>query len=576
MNKKKYLPIYVVLLSAILIFGLLISIFISKNQELGESIFEAKAQKFKNLFEIKINQSLNLLTALEGFYKASSYVDRNEFELFSLVLSEGLNYEAVQWLPIIKSEQRASFEKEAHETGRAEYSILKHSKNSGLIKSEDLKSYVPVYYSRPYDSFTENYLGLDWYQIPERKNALEKSLETEFAVEHFKDIEGFSNSTLAIIKSVTSNKSSMNEVYGFLIEFIDIEKLLTEVNNEFPDLSVNFHCPLKDRLLVECVGTEEVPAARYSSSQEVEFGNRVYNLHIYPNENYLHHSILFELVLFSLLYFIAVFYICKYLKENIDQAEIIDRTVKIKTADLQNSNEELDRFAYIISHDLKEPIRGISQYSELLAKKIQGLEDESSKKLLQTIKELCKKSYDLLNSVYLYSKLDKVDLAYKVTNINETVKDVIASLSTYIEEHGASVIIPQELPEIYCDSIRVGEVFRNLITNAIKYNSKEHKFVEIGFNKGKNDIIEFYVKDNGDGIKQDYFTQIFELFKRLDPETKGSGVGLSLVKKIIEKHKGSIRVESKPDEGSYFYFNFGRDSVALGSLNVDKINSSAI
>jgi light-regulated signal transduction histidine kinase (bacteriophytochrome) len=232
-----------------------------------------------------------------------------------------------------------------------------------------------------------------------------------------------------------------------------------------------------------------------------------------------------------------------------------------KTEELQKSNEELDSFAHTVSHDLKEPIRGMSFYASAVLKAEKNKLSDDSTEMMEDIIKLGAKAATMLSSILNYSKLGRVDLAYQATDIQKAVDDVVFSLEVFMKEHNAQVLIPESLPSVQCDSVRVGEVFRNLITNGIKYNNKTEKFVEIGFKKEPNGLINFYVKDNGDGIAEEYFSIIFEMFQRINNDDKGTGVGLALVKKIIDRHGGMINIESIVGEGTTFIFNFGESSI---------------
>jgi light-regulated signal transduction histidine kinase (bacteriophytochrome) len=168
----------------------------------------------------------------------------------------------------------------------------------------------------------------------------------------------------------------------------------------------------------------------------------------------------------------------------------------------------------------------------------------------------------LVNDLLYFSRLGRQELAIQPTELNAAIDDIALMMETTLKEENAIVAIAGPLPEIVCDKIRVTEVFRNLITNAVKYNDKEKKIIEIGClsEKQASDRIEkqvFYVKDNGFGINEEFHEEIFRIFKRLneeDDEKKGTGVGLTFVRKIIERHGGRIWLESTPGEGTTFYF----------------------
>lgn len=238
-------------------------------------------------------------------------------------------------------------------------------------------------------------------------------------------------------------------------------------------------------------------------------------------------------------------------KEN--EAKILEQSLQ-----LEKSNHELDQFAYIASHDLKEPLRGIYAYTNFLKTDYGESLDAEANEMLDTIKGLCENLTNLMNSLLEFSRLGRVDFAYKVTNIQQAVDAVIMSIKLYLNENNAEIIFEDTLPEVFCDSVRIGEVFRNLITNAVKYNKNPNKQVTIGCKSSSEHGRVFYVKDNGIGIDPKHFDDVFQIFRRLNSASQfaqGTGVGLTLVKKIIERHGGKIWLESEKDKGTTFFFS---------------------
>jgi two-component system, chemotaxis family, sensor kinase Cph1 len=225
--------------------------------------------------------------------------------------------------------------------------------------------------------------------------------------------------------------------------------------------------------------------------------------------------------------------------------------------ELKRSNNELDAFAYIASHDLKEPLRGIHNYSNFLIEDYGEIIDEEGKAKLRTLVRLTQRMEDLIDSLLHFSRLGRVDLSMQQTDLNDIVRRILDMLSARIEETGVEIRIPRPLPTVYCDRVQVGEVFSNLIANAIKYNDKAEKWLEIGYVDDPPLAVTFYVRDNGIGIREKHFEAIFRIFKRLHGPSKyggGTGAGLTIAKKIVERHGGNIWVESTYGEGSIFYF----------------------
>jgi signal transduction histidine kinase len=234
---------------------------------------------------------------------------------------------------------------------------------------------------------------------------------------------------------------------------------------------------------------------------------------------------------------------------------------------LERSNQELDDFAYIASHDLKEPLRGLANHASFLLEDYKDKLDEDGVRRLNRLGLLCQRMERLINDLLYFSRLGRADLAVQETDPNAVIVEIRQMMETVLGERHARIVVPRAMPQIVCDKTRVTEVFRNLITNAVKYNDKAEGLVEIGFLESvlSKDGLErnvFYVKDNGLGIDSDFHQEVFRIFKRLQnapdgPDT-GTGVGLTFVKKIVERHGGRIWLESEPGIGTVFYFNLSR------------------
>jgi signal transduction histidine kinase len=243
-----------------------------------------------------------------------------------------------------------------------------------------------------------------------------------------------------------------------------------------------------------------------------------------------------------------------------------DRTQELQTAnvELRQSNRELDDFAYIASHDLKEPLRGIHNYSMFLLEDYGDKLDGDGKAKLETLMRLTRRMEVLIDSLLQFSRLGRVDLAMDDIDLGQIVAEVLDSLDINLREEGVEVRVPRPLPVVHADRARVGEIFYNLIVNAVRYNDKPRKWIEIGWLE--EDPPVFYVRDNGIGIQEKHFDSIFRIFKRLHSREKfggGTGAGLTIVKKIVERHSGRIWLDSIPGEGTTFYFTLAKgDSVA--------------
>jgi light-regulated signal transduction histidine kinase (bacteriophytochrome) len=227
--------------------------------------------------------------------------------------------------------------------------------------------------------------------------------------------------------------------------------------------------------------------------------------------------------------------------------------------DLERSNSELDAFAYIASHDLKEPLRGIHNYATFLLEDYESLLPEDGTHKLQTLVRLTQRMEAQIGSLLKFSRLGRRELQMHPIDLNLLLQDTTEVFQMSPQWTGCELRIPRPLPVVWGDRALVEEVFRNLISNACKYNTKPEKWVEIGWcdSDSEDGMVTLYIRDNGIGIRAKHLELIFEIFKRLHAAEKfggGTGAGLTIVKKIVERHRGTIFVESVYGQGTTFYF----------------------
>jgi PAS domain S-box-containing protein len=224
--------------------------------------------------------------------------------------------------------------------------------------------------------------------------------------------------------------------------------------------------------------------------------------------------------------------------------------------ELQRSNEDLEQFAYVASHDLKEPLRMIASYAQLLSRKIDTKDPEAAE-FVHFMENGVAKMKLLINDLLEYSRIGTGDELFSSVDLNKVLEYVEQNLAIKLKESGAT-IVRRELPQLYGNSLMIMRLFQNLIENAIKF-SREEELPKIEITSRqveKNWLIS--VKDNGIGIDPQYHERIFSIFQRLHPADKysGTGIGLSICRKIMEQHHGEIWLESKAGEGTVFHMAF--------------------
>lgn len=224
--------------------------------------------------------------------------------------------------------------------------------------------------------------------------------------------------------------------------------------------------------------------------------------------------------------------------------------------ELSRSNADLEQFAYVASHDLKEPLRNIASYVQLLQRRYQGRLDEDADAFIGYTVDGVRRMQAIINELLVYSRIGTGPLSRDLVQSGVLVAAALANLKTVIAEAGAAIEVTRPLPVVLGDAGQLASVFQNLIANALKYRRDDVRpevaiaAVAIG------DQWEFRVSDNGIGIDPQYHAQIFELFKRLHARDRysGSGIGLAVCQRVIERHGGRIWVESAPGRGATFHF----------------------
>jgi len=238
---------------------------------------------------------------------------------------------------------------------------------------------------------------------------------------------------------------------------------------------------------------------------------------------------------------------------DIDNIKRTEESFKMLSQELNRSNKELEEYAYVASHDLKEPLHVVSSFVYLLERRFQPKLDDREKEYLRHIREGVGQAQKMIKDLLEYSCIGKKKV-YEPVEIAVVLTEVLSNLKTIIEEAGAAIECGP-MPKIVANYSEMVQLFQNLIVNAVKYRSQ--RSLEIQVTSGlQGDWWVFAVKDNGIGIDPQFKERIFDMFQRLHAKTEysGTGIGLAICKKIVESHGGKIWIDSTPGAGTTFYF----------------------
>jgi len=240
---------------------------------------------------------------------------------------------------------------------------------------------------------------------------------------------------------------------------------------------------------------------------------------------------------------------------DITPSKLAEQELQETLKQLKRSNAELEQFAYVASHDLQEPLRMITSFLQLLQRRYENQIDSDANEFIQFAVDGAARMQELVNDLLTYSRIGRKTGKFEYVNTEDILKQITFDSRLLIEENNAHIHY-DSLPLVWADYTQMVQVFQNLISNSIKYNEQENPTINISAEKKVNDWV-FKVEDNGIGIDPKHRVHIFKIFQRLHgrDEYDGTGIGLAIVKRIVEQHGGMIWYESKPGEGSIFYFS---------------------
>ena len=248
------------------------------------------------------------------------------------------------------------------------------------------------------------------------------------------------------------------------------------------------------------------------------------------------------------------------LMRDITEREKAKERLRQAVEELKRSNTELEQFAYVTSHDLQEPLRMISSYVQLLSERYKGKLDSDADDFIGYAVDGANRMQTQIQDLLTYSRIGTRGKPFEPTDCEDVLEQVLSNLKMAIEESGAEVT-HDTLPTVMVDNSQLVQLFQNLIENAIKFRGDELPRIHVSATRELEEITNyeywlFSVRDNGIGIKPEFFERIFEIFQRLHGrgEYSGTGIGLAVCKKIVERHGGQIWVESEPGNGAKFFF----------------------
>jgi signal transduction histidine kinase len=540
---------------------------------------QEKFQRQASIVEYTTRKTFNLylesLYAIESFYESTDVVEEGEFSSFverSFDRHPGL--QALEWAPLVRVEDRATFLREAR-VKHPQYTITQLDEQGRLIERPDQAEMLPIRFAEPIAG-NERALGYDLMSNPIRGAAAHLAWQSGRAamtapVRLIQKSDDSRAAVLIFLPIFRSAVTQSNTFAGCVVGVLDVEKIVDDVLDNLP-VKINFSITLTDRgdraatnhtsdIFYTSNGSDAQTEKTLKRNAEINLAKRTWHIEIRALPGYLsaQRDLQGWIVFAGGLLFSGL--MGTFLLSNNGNTIRIERQVEEKTRTLQSvvgslerSNKDLKDFAYVASHDLREPLRTVKSYMELIEDQYQDQLDEEGRMFIRFCREGAERMHKLVTGLLEYSRIGTHVNSYERFGMESVIDEVSKNLNVLMHET-KTIIEYENLPHIFADRLHIVQLMQNLISNAIKYQHAQQPHIVISAERSGNGW-RFNVMDNGIGIAERHQARIFTIFQRLHTreEYEGTGIGLSVCKRIVQQHDGEIWVSSEEDEGSTFSF----------------------
>jgi len=575
--------------------------------------FREAAQERVLVVQQEITHALNIVQDIASFFEASAIVGRRDFRKFvGPALKRYAGIRSLQWVPVVLAEDRTDFVEQARRSFPP-FQITQRSPSGEPVKSQDRPMYYPVLYIQPYSSNKTN-LGLDMGIDPvispllraaQRTRAPEASPGITF------DDGPVEKQGVAVAIPVFLENEEDNEttelppprIKGFAIGTFYIEDVVERAIRNLRSAGIDIHFYQTDangeqQLLYTHVSrlrrrnTTDAEPVSLNHSEWISAGNRNWRVTCNPTpgkfETTIRNSwvILAGGIAFTALLSIYVATLigwARQVRQEVDVRtsqlwetvqdlnrevaerksaeqelqslnETLEHHIASRTAEADRRAQYLEQFAYVTSHDLKAPLRAVSNLAGWIEEDLTDKLDDASREQLALLRDRVQRMHNLIEGLLEYSRVGRSSEPENEVDTGELIEEILDSLSP---PKGFKIKVEEDMPTLYVDRLQLGQVFSNLISNSLKHHGGSKGKIRIT-GEGLGDFCKFSVCDNGQGIDPKYHDKVFKMFQTLasgDFENS-TGIGLALVKKIVEEHGGTIRLESDLGKGTCFHFTW--------------------
>jgi signal transduction histidine kinase len=580
-----------------------------------EIAFREASQDRILVVQREIKHALGIVQDIASFFEASEIVDRREFRKFvGPALKRQAGIKALEWVPVVLADDRSAFIEEARRSFPP-FLITEVDPSGKLIEGPDRPIYYPVLYIQPYQSNKEA-LGLNMGADPIVSALLgeaehTRSLQVSPGVSII-DETGEKTEVVVAVPVFFKNDNPEDaptqtplEIKGFAIGVFYIgaivERALESLRSGGIDLHFYQGHSTEDgellythlsRLRENQAPDTEADTSEITYRQPISVGTQQWEIVCDPapgkfeTETWNSWIILSGGIAFTLLLTIYVATLVgrarrvrleveertSQLREAVQALnrevverksaeqelqslnETLEQRIAYRTAEAERRAQYLEQFAYVTSHDLKAPLRAVSNLAQWIEEDLADKLDDASREQLALLRDRVRRMHDLIEGLLEYSRVGGTTDSEIHVDTRELINEIIDSLSP---PKGFKIKIQGEMPTLYVDRLQLGQVFSNLISNSLKHHGGDKGKIRI---KGESygEVYQFSVCDDGQGIAPEYHDKVFMMFQSLESSDfeSSTGIGLALVKKIVEEHGGTIRLDSAVGEGACFYFTW--------------------
>ncbi len=550
--------------------------------ERAEERFVHRTQEIELAIADRMNVYEQALWGGVGLFRASDRVTRKEWRDYVEVLNIGAHWPGIQGMGFsvpVTPEERAAHIEAIRAEGFPEYTIRPEGERP---------LYSSIVFLEPFDWRNQRAFGFDMWSNAMRREAMARARDSGVAAtsgiitlvqETDQDVQRGFLTYLPLYEpdgDLTNTEGRRRAFRGWVYAAFRAGDLMGGIlgsGGGDVDFEIFDGTELNDDNRLYRSGlapTDSIRApTQFARLREIDVQGRTWTLHFYPKAGYLAGAddstptliavagLAIDFLLFYLISALAYLHrrATRIAEDMTSELRSAKADLEVKVTELERSNDELEKFAYVASHDLQEPLRMVASYADLFGKKYRGHFDERGEEWLGFLIDGAHRMQALVRDLLTYSRVGQREYNLGAVDLNETFDSAVADLMVAIEESDAE-ITKDPLPVVLGDAGQIRLVLQNLISNAIKFRDPHHASkVHVGASQS-GDVCTLFVRDNGIGIDPEFADRIFVIFQRLHgkDEYSGTGIGLAICKKVIERHCGRIWLESTPGGGSAFFF----------------------